>query len=394
MSNKEINIDIQEQMWTIEGLKLKRLRSVDPDVYALSGHIDQSGEHQRYECVINQKIKIFFDRIDNNKMQGNLQSLKTGNKFNTTNFITQSHFFLDLQSDSDTLTVNGLDDITPDHTCFVGGTLVHTEQGLIPIQDIQMGDRVLSADPITGQQSYQAVTRVIKTENQSVLFIEFDYWIDPELDFFERRKVRKEVLKKLNLSGIALPSVQFVVTPEHPFWVEGKGWITANQLTTADIVIDKEGNKYVATPLGYNARAQAEIFTTADKSVGMMPDYALKSSVYGRPIDLKTGNILSWNETIKNNLNLSKLYSKNTHWKEDLLEQLPEEDRSNAHFHGFSQGDWVNPETIQWDEGEGYVTTTVYNLEVENTHTYFVGEYGIWVHNCGGEKTTIHNLIY
>lgn len=272
------------------------------------------------------------------------------------------------------------------HTCFVGGTLVHTERGLVQIQDIQIGERVLSADPITGQRSYQAVTKVIKTENQRVIFMEFEYQLEPELSFFEKLKLAKEIRTKFGLEGIGLPSVQFVVTPEHPFWVEGKGWITANQLTTADIVIDKEGNKYVATPLGYNAKAQTEIFTTADKNVGMMPDYGLESSVYGRPIDLKTGNILSWNETIKNNPNLSKLYSKNTHWKEDLLEQLPEEDRANAHFHGFSQGDWVNPETIQWDEGEGYVTTTVYNLEVENTHTYFVGEYGIWVHNCGDSE--------
>lgn len=285
-------------------------------------------------------------------------------------------------------------EVFPNPKCFIGGTLVHTERGLVQIRDIQIGERVLSADPITGQQSYQAVTRVIKTENQSVLFMEFDYWIDPELDFFERRKVRKEVLKKLNLSGIALPSVQFVVTPEHPFWVEGKGWITANQLTTVDIVIDKESNKYVATPLGYNARAQVEIFTTADKNVGMMPDYGLESSVYGRPIDLKTGNILSWNETIKNNPNLSKLYSKNTHWKGDLLDQTPEEHREHAEFYGFRQGNWRDPDTVEWGEGEGPLTMTVYNIEVEDTHTYFVGEAGIWVHNCGGEETRVYDLTY
>ncbi|MCW8039392.1 MULTISPECIES: Hint domain-containing protein [Acinetobacter] len=276
-----------------------------------------------------------------------------------------------------------------DHRCFVGGTLVHTERGLVQIQDIQIGERVLSADPITGQQSYQAVTKVIKTENQRVIFMEFEYQLEPELSLFEKLKLAKEIRAKFGLEGIGLPSVQFMVTSEHPFWVAEKGWVTANKLTTEDIVVDKDANKYLATPLGYNTRAQAEIFTTADKDVGMMPDYGLDLSVYGRPIDLKTGNILSWNETIKNNFNLSKLYSKNTHWKEDLLEQLPEEDRANAHFHGFSQGDWVNPETIQWDEGEGYVTTTVYNLEVETTHTYFVGEYGIWVHQCAGAKTNI-----
>lgn len=294
-----------------------------------------------------------------------------------------------LQQENGTTPLNQAQDL---NSGFVGGTLVHTECGLIQIQQIQIGDRVLSADPVTGHQSYQAVTKVIKTENQPVIFMEFGYRLESQLSFFEKLKLAKEIRTKFDIDGIGLPDIQLIVTPEHPFWVEGKGWITANKLTAEDIVIDKEGNKYVATPLGYNARAQAEIFTTADKDVGMMPDYGLESSVYGRPIDLKIGNILSWNETIKNNPNLSKLYSKNTHWKEDLLEQLPEEDRANAHFHGFSQGDWVNPETIQWDEGEGYVTTTVYNLEVQNTHTYFVGEYGIWVHNCVGKKTVIKNI--
>src|SRR5690606_5809188 len=31
--------------------------------------------------------------------------------------------------------------------------------------------------------------------------------------------------------------------------------------------------------------------------------------------------------------------------------------------------------------------TTVYNVEVEDFHTYFVGEGGVWVHNaCGGPQ--------
>jgi hypothetical protein len=35
-----------------------------------------------------------------------------------------------------------------------------------------------------------------------------------------------------------------------------------------------------------------------------------------------------------------------------------------------------------WEENESdLLTRTVYNIEVENTHTYFVGEKWIWVHN-------------
>lgn len=30
---------------------------------------------------------------------------------------------------------------------------------------------------------------------------------------------------------------------------------------------------------------------------------------------------------------------------------------------------------------------TVYNLEVEDFHTYYVGEEGMWVHNCDPHST-------
>ena len=41
------------------------------------------------------------------------------------------------------------------------------------------------------------------------------------------------------------------------------------------------------------------------------------------------------------------------------------------------------PVEIAEDEGKDYCAY-VYNIEVEDTHTYFVGAAGIWVHNCGG----------
>ncbi|WP_374664652.1 hypothetical protein [Acinetobacter sp.] len=197
------------------------------------------------------------------------------------------------------------------------------------------------------------------------------------------------VRAKFGIEGIGLPYIQYVVTSEHPFWVEGKGWVTANQLTTEDIVVDKDGNKYIAAAAGYNAKAQANIYKINQSNHGLMPYYGSEDRFDAVLVDLIKG--IEIDEVVKDHPTLNKLYSKNIHWKEDLLEQLSEEDRANAHFHGFSQGDWVNPETIQWDESEGYVTTMVYNLEVENTHTYFVGEYSIWVHQCAGAKTNIEN---
>ena len=41
--------------------------------------------------------------------------------------------------------------------CFVAGTLIHTKDGLKAIEDIQIGDLVLSKDDQTGEVAYKPV---------------------------------------------------------------------------------------------------------------------------------------------------------------------------------------------------------------------------------------------
>lgn len=42
---------------------------------------------------------------------------------------------------------------------------------------------------------------------------------------------------------------------------------------------------------------------------------------------------------------------------------------------------WVMGSTEYITRGYQPKLSTVYNLEIEDYHTYFVGEHGIWVHN-------------
>ena len=44
--------------------------------------------------------------------------------------------------------------------CFKEGTLVETEEGLKPIEDIEVGDKVLAYDEVTGEQAYKPVVRL------------------------------------------------------------------------------------------------------------------------------------------------------------------------------------------------------------------------------------------
>jgi RHS repeat-associated protein len=94
--------------------------------------------------------------------------------------------------------------------CFVAGTKVATPQGDKAIEQVQVGELVLAADPEGGAARPQKVTRT-----------------------FERRA--PEVL------DIEAGGETITATPEHPFWVEGRGWTAAGDLTGGAALVNKDG---------------------------------------------------------------------------------------------------------------------------------------------------------
>ncbi|TDM06778.1 MAG: hypothetical protein C4K60_11380 [Ideonella sp. MAG2] len=92
--------------------------------------------------------------------------------------------------------------------CFAAGTLVHTKQGLMPIEQIKVGDWVLSKhESGSGEQAYKRVTRTIKS-NKKVPIVYLEYYPEP----YER------------IHGL-------FVTCEHPFFVKNVGWCPAIEIT-------------------------------------------------------------------------------------------------------------------------------------------------------------------
>ncbi|MGE4315668.1 Hint domain-containing protein [Acinetobacter sp.] len=229
--------------------------------------------------------------------------------------------------------------------CFVGGTLIHTDKGLVPIKDIKVGDLVLSKDESgEGELVYKPVTRTIKTENVPVCFATFT----PE-------SVRKVPFsQRANLDLYA----DILCTSNHPFWIEGKGWIAAEQMEMNDNVLLQDGSKAWNRGGRYEGKGVELVFKTDKTDVGFVPDFG-GSTNQGRFVDLNTGRTIRFGS-------YTPVYKK-LHAVRDL---------------------WHNPTAVQWEKGEGPVTTTVYNFEVADTHTYFVGEHGVWVHNtnCGSPK--------
>lgn len=52
---------------------------------------------------------------------------------------------------------------------FVAGTPVWTERGLVPIEQIKVGDKVLSKCDSTGEVAYKPVVRTFVTEDQEIV---------------------------------------------------------------------------------------------------------------------------------------------------------------------------------------------------------------------------------
>lgn len=97
-----------------------------------------------------------------------------------------------------------------DAACFVGGTLVETETGLKAIETIQKGEKVYSKDMKSGKIELQMVYSTFVSEKK-ILYI------------------------------IRLGNERFEATEEHPFWIEGKGWVNAGNIKLQDRMMDKNG---------------------------------------------------------------------------------------------------------------------------------------------------------
>jgi RHS repeat-associated protein len=96
--------------------------------------------------------------------------------------------------------------------CFIAGTAVATPEGEKPIEQVRVGDSVLAADPEGGTAQPQKVTRTFVRSAPAV----FD---------------------------IRAGGATITATPEHPFWVEGKGWVEAGNLVRGSALLTKDGKR-------------------------------------------------------------------------------------------------------------------------------------------------------
>ena len=88
-------------------------------------------------------------------------------------------------------------------SCFVAGTPVWTQQGLVPIDKITLGDLALCQDPVSGELTYRPV-------------------------IYRTLRPRTEI-RQVRVNGETIGA-----TLGHPIWVSGKGWTRVKDLKTGD----------------------------------------------------------------------------------------------------------------------------------------------------------------
>jgi hypothetical protein len=111
--------------------------------------------------------------------------------------------------------------------CFVAGTLIHTPDGPRPIEEIRVGDKVWAHDLATGRDELQLV-----------------------VDTFVRSTTE--------LFHLTIQGERVSTTAEHPFMVQGRGWVDAAFLKAGDLLVTAEGTMVPVESIETEQRAEAE----------------------------------------------------------------------------------------------------------------------------------------
>jgi Pretoxin HINT domain len=201
--------------------------------------------------------------------------------------------------------------------CFVAGTLVHTPYGLRPVEQIAVGDLVMSLpEDGSGEAAYKRVLKTVEYDDKSVHAIY--YMVDGDLSKTEA----------------------VFVTGVHPFWVEGRGWTPAEHLYVGNnLRLPGAGHAEVCS------RRLVEKSATADVGFVQNLAYGTEESEDGQFVDLRGETpVIDWraHELLPNDIDSSPAGE---------TDALPRR---------------------------------VFNLEVDEYHTYLVGEHGVLVHDVSG----------
>ncbi|MBV8465857.1 MAG: hypothetical protein JO218_07900 [Burkholderiales bacterium] len=219
---------------------------------------------------------------------------------------------------------------------FVAGTPVWTDKGLAPIEQLKVGDVVLSKSDVTGAVAHKRVTRTFVTQDKEIFATQLSSGHDRD----------GESVTYYDL---------FFVTREHPVWAVGAGWtsiVEASNSIELNALELRDGGKC------YADKTIWPVFVAdSDPNVGVV--------LLDRGFD---------------EMSVPVVFDSSTAVEPGFF---------NLRFNGATPmftDDTQHLSELCTDDYRSY-RTTVYNIEVEDFHTYFVGEIGLWAHNACDKST-------
>lgn len=250
---------------------------------------------------------------------------------------------------------------------FATGTLIHTEKGLVAIENIQVGDRVLAKpESGEGEPRYKTVRSTFKHEHQALWVLQAKRFHGPKLDGTETDS--KDV-NKYNVWSYLL------LTPNHPVWVVGQGildeynnvsidytpypqphWKRVDQLEQYEMLVNHEGLLFSIDRV--QPLYQFEPLDGSSIPLSKVAWYQHHHHITPEDEDYEDLNLERGGA-----IDVEKYHQGQSNYTD--LRLIGDPWRYNKHFNSK-------------DGGIPY-TTTVYNFEVEEDHTYFVQNIGLWV---------------
>ncbi|MGM8937459.1 Hint domain-containing protein [Psychrobacter sp. AT9] len=226
---------------------------------------------------------------------------------------------------------------------FVAGTRITTDKGIVPIEQIKVGDRVLSKpESGDGELVFKPVIRTMTHEDKEL-------WQLTYVEIKCNTDLSRLTLSKLKQMARKDKFTTIKATPNHPFWVEGIGWTRLDHLEYGQIIHSKKnGSLCVIFEV-------SPVFSTSVDSVAAQSSIRniLDADKKGQGID----DVDYYN---------FPRYGDDGYVKEFLGGE-----------------DAPSPLIVEGCEPievlQEVYTTSVYNLEVEDFHTYYVWD--LWVHN-------------
>lgn len=225
--------------------------------------------------------------------------------------------------------------------CFAAGTLVHTKEGLLPIEQIKVGDWVLSKhERGDGERACKRVVKTFVHEDAELVILPYGG--------------RDEA------GGVSW-GASLLVTPNHQIWVVGMGWKEAGKIKTGSAK-----PRLVEILDGVQAETGncQTVYATTNLNLGWVPQSTKGESLY------HPGNLF---DVLQKKFVLDEdqpQYSKSAWWGEDCGRKGEKPGKQDLY------------------------RSTVYNIEVEEFHTYFVGAHGVWVHNKNLQVGLTATAIY